>query len=530
MQDKICNMEDKMSSKDKITIIPEVLRYTQNDSFFTLTEKSEIGVSSEALIEKGNLFKGYLTTATGFPLSVSVNSNRDISLVLEGKEKTDHNGFVDERYTIEVIETQCIIKSATVEGIARAIQTFRQLLPAEIFSEKQESAAKWTIPCCSIEDIPRFKWRGMHLDVCRHFMKKEDVLKFIDLIALYKYNRFHFHLTEDQGWRIEIKKYPKLTEIGGYRDSTLIGHSNDQPKKYDDKEHGGFYTQEEIKEIVAFAAEREIVIIPEIDMPGHMQAAISAYPELGCTNASLKPLCHWGISQHILNVEDTTVSFMKDVLDEVMELFPGQYIHIGGDEAPKYEWEEEKRIQDRMIELSVNSYDELQSWFIKQIASHIQSKERKVIGWDEILEGGLAEGAAVMSWQGEEGGLKAANLGHDVVMTPRLYVYFDNYQGDKESESLAIGGFTPLEKVYEYEPVPKEMPEDQHRLVMGSQGQLWTEYMPDFNHVEYMMFPRTCALSEVLWTEKFKKNYSNFLEKMENHNRILDFLKVNRRK
>jgi len=519
-----------MPSEDKINVIPEVSKYTQNDSIFTLTEKSNIGVSSETLMEKGNLLKGYLTRATGFPLPVSVSKTCEISLELEGKSETDSRGFADESYTIEVTETQCFIKSATAEGIARAIQTFRQLLPVEIFSEKQISPADWTIPCCSLEDSERFKWRGMHFDVCRHFMTKEDVLKFIDLIALYKYNRFHFHLTEDQGWRIEIKKYPKLTEVGGYREATLIGHCNDQPKKYNDQKHGGFYTQEDIKEIVAFASLREIVIVPEIDMPGHMQAAIAAYPELGCSNASLKPLCHWGISQHILNVEDSTVNFMKDVLDEVMELFPGKYIHIGGDEAPKYEWEEERRIQDRMIELEVKSYDELQSWFIKQVASHIQSKERRVIGWDEILEGGLADGVAVMSWRGEEGGLEAAALGHDVVMTPYTHVYFDHYQGDKDKEPLTISGFTPMEKVYEYEPIPKEMPEENHELVMGSQGQLWTEYMPDFKHVEYMMFPRACALSEVLWTEKIHKDYPRFLKKMDKHNRILDLLNVNRRK
>jgi hexosaminidase len=370
----------------------------------------------------------------------------------------------------------------------------------------------------------------MHLDVCRHFFTKEEVMRFIDLIALYKFNRFHFHLTEDQGWRIEIKKYPKLTEIGAWRDSTLIGHALDRPKRYEDKRYGGFYTQEDIKEIVAYASLREITIVPEIDMPGHMQAAISAYPELGCTDQTLKPLCHWGICENILNVNDSTVGFMKDVLDEVMELFPGKYIHVGGDEALKYQWEEQRHIQDRMVELGLKSEMELQSWFIRQMAEHIQSKGREVIGWDEILEGGLADGAAVMSWRGEKGGMEAAAQGHKVVMTPEEYVYFDHYQGDREKEPLAIHGFTNYEKVYNYKVLPENMPEEQKHLVMGSQGQLWTEYIPDMKHLEYMAFPRVCALAENLWTNSENKDFKSFEKRLDNHKKVLNNLKVNYRK
>ncbi|MDA3809898.1 MAG: beta-N-acetylhexosaminidase [Spirochaetaceae bacterium] len=510
-----------MPINDKINIIPQVSELLINDSKYTLTENSSISVSSEKILEKGELLRSYLIKATGFEIPLKVNSNSDIILKLEGDSQRG------EAYTINIKEKQCVLQSGTVEGIARTIQTFRQLLPSEIFSAKALPSKKWTIPGCQIKDSPRFFWRGMHLDVCRHFMTKEEVCRFIDLIALYKYNRVHLHLTEDQGWRIEIKKYPKLTEVGSVRESTIIGHVSNKPKHYDGKIHKGFYTQDDIKEIVEFASKREISIIPEIDMPGHMQAAIAAYPELGCTDMTVKPLCHWGISQHILNVEESTINFMKDVLDEVLALFPGKYIHLGGDEAPKFEWEEQRRIQDRMIELGLKSEDELQSWFIKKMSSHIQSKGRKVIGWDEILEGGLAEGAAVMSWRGEEGGIEAAALGHDVVMTPQSHVYFDHYQGDEKTEPLTIGGFTPLAKVYSYEPIPENMPLEQHNHVLGSQGQLWTEYMPDFNQVEYMMFPRACALSEVLWINKENKNYHQFLQRLKENKHRLDLMNVN---
>lgn len=519
-----------MATTNKINIIPEVSGFTENNMIFTLTPNNTISVSSNDILKIGHLLQSYLKNATGFPLAVSLNSDSEIKLMLEGDFHNVTEEISDESYSIEVTDKQCLLKSSTKEGLLRAIQTFRQLLPSDIFSSKPNLRQNWSIMGCRIEDSPRFRWRGMHLDVCRHFMPKKDVLRFIDLMALYKFNRFHIHLTEDQGWRIEIKKYPRLTEVGAYRESTLIGHAAEKPKRYDDTPHGGFYTHEDMREIVLFASDRGIEIVPEIDMPGHMQAAISAYPELGCTDQPLKPLCHWGVSQHILNVEDSTIQFMKDVLDEVMDLFPGKYIHVGGDEAPKYQWEESRSIQDRMLELGVKNEEELQSWFIRQMAEHIQTKGRKVIGWDELLEGGLAEGTAVMSWRGEEGGIKAASLGTDVVMTPESFVYFDHYQGDKESEPLAIHGFTTLEKVYNYEVIPLKMPEEQHHHILGSQGQLWTEYMKDFKQVEYMMFPRACALSENLWIKKEKKDYASFSKRLNYHREILGELEVNYKK
>lgn len=508
-------------------VIPEVSDLKLNDQKYTLMYSSSISVSDRAILAQGYLLQSYLSPATGFSIPVDVNSESCIMLILEDSCETYSHGFPDESYTLDITTSKCILKAKTPEGLARSIQTLRQLFPSEILSDKVNPAMKWEVAGCQIVDKPRFGWRGMHLDVCRHFTNKKDVCKFIDLIALYKYNRFHLHLTEDQAWRIEIKKYPKLIEIGAKRDSTLIGLMDNKPKRYDDKIYSGYYTQEDIREIVTFAADRGITVVPEIDMPGHMQAAIAAYPELGCTDMSLKPLCHWGVSQHILNVEESTITFMKNVIDEVMELFPGDYIHIGGDEAPKYEWAEQRRIQDRMVELGVKDEDELQSWFISTMSSYIQSKGRKVIGWDEILDGGLAEGVAVMSWRGEEGGLEAASQGHDVVMTPESHVYFDYYQADQENEPLAIGGFTPIEKVYSYEPIPMELPEAQHKYVLGSQGHIWTEYLKEFKQVEYMAFPRVCALSEVLWIDKEKKNYRNFLNNLTIHNKKLKTLNVN---
>ncbi|MBB6479527.1 beta-N-acetylhexosaminidase [Spirochaeta isovalerica] len=519
-----------MSANNKINLIPEVSEIKTNDSIFTLKKETRIAVSSGEIMNKGHLLRNYLTGPTGYPLPLSVGKEGDLLLILEGKPDMSPDEPGDERYSISVTGKSCILKAPTPAGLARAIQTFRQLLGPEIFSQEETPLAKWEIPGCEISDYPRFGWRGMHLDVCRHFFSKEEVMRFIDLIALHRFNRFHFHLTEDQGWRIEIKKYPKLTEVGAWRDSTLIGHAQDRPRRYDDIKYGGFYTQEDIKEIVAYATIREITIVPEIDMPGHMQAAIAAYPELGCTDQTLKSLCHWGICEHILNVEESTINFMKDVLDEVMSLFPGKYIHIGGDEALKYEWEEQRRIQDRMAELGLKGEMELQSWFIRQMAEHIQSKGREVIGWDEILEGGLADGAAVMSWRGEKGGIEAAELGHKVVMAPEEYVYFDHYQGDKDKEPLAIHGLTTVEKVYSYDVLPKELPADKKHLIMGSQGQLWSEYIPDFRHLEYMAFPRVCALAEVLWTSGKKRDFSSFQKRLEIHKKRLDKLEVNYRK
>ncbi len=507
-------------------LIPKPSRITTLKGKFTLDNNAIISWVGDEAESTASLLAEYLRTVTGFTLPVEAGLNGTIQLQQTGETVYDEAGFCNEAYELEV-DRQVHIKAETAAGLARGIQTLRQLFPAEIFSETVQNL-DWSIPAVRIEDAPRLRWRGLHLDVCRHFFSVKEVCRFIDLMALHRLNMFHFHITEDQGWRIEIKKYPKLTEIGSIRKATLIGHMGDRPRKYDNTPYGGFYTQDQIREIVAFAAARHISVVPEIDMPGHMAAAITAYPGLGNTGAQLETRTIWGISSSVLNIEDSTVDFMKDVLDEVMDLFPGRFLHIGGDEAPKQEWSESQRTQERMAELDLKSEDELQSWFIKQMDNHISLRGRRLIGWSEILEGGIAPGAAVMSWLGEDGGIEAANQGHDVVMAPGHSTYFDHCQAEPfEDEPLSIGGMTTLGHTYGYEPIPKELPADKHKHVIGAQGQLWTEYIPDMKHLEYMTYPRACALAEVLWVEKDQKEYPDFLERLAVHRKRFKVMDVN---
>jgi hexosaminidase len=386
----------------------------------------------------------------------------------------------------------------------------------------------------SIEDAPRFPWRGAHLDAGRHFMPTGFVKKFIDLLALHKMNTFHWHLTDDQGWRIEIKKYPKLTTVGAWRTESVIGRQQAQRDpaqwKFDGEPHGGYYTQDDVREVVAYAKARHITIVPEIEMPGHAVAAIAAYPELGVTGESIPVATHWGIYDDILNADPATIGFMQDVLTEVMDLFPGPYIHIGGDEAAKAKWKASSRIQARIKELGAGDENGLQSWFIRQMDDFLTARGRRLIGWDEILEGGLAANATVMSWRGTKGGIAAAQAGHDVVMAPNSHTYFDYYQSrDTAAEPIAIGGFLPLETVYSYEPVPAEIDAEHAKHVLGAQGQLWTEYMRDPRRVEYMAFPRMSALSEVVWTPAAGKDYADFRARLETHLKRLKALDVNYR-
>ncbi|MGH7220984.1 MAG: beta-N-acetylhexosaminidase, partial [Nitrospiraceae bacterium] len=376
----------------------------------------------------------------------------------------------------------------------------------------------WAVPCVQIEDYPQFQWRGALLDVARHFMPKEFVKKFIDLLALHKLNSFQWHLTDDQGWRIEIKKYPKLTQIGAWRKETLVGrleHESQKELKFDGTSHGGFYTQDDAREIVEYARVRHINVVPEIEMPGHAQAAIAAYPELGNTGHLLEVGTKWGVVENIFNPKETTILFLQDVLTEVLEMFPSGFIHTGGDEAVKTQWKASAEVQARIKELGLKNEEELQGYFTGRMAEFLSSRGRRLIGWDEILEGGVPRNATVMSWRGEKGGIAAAQAGHDVVMAPTGYTYFDYYQSrDKDKEPLAIGGYLPLETVYGYDPVPREIAPEFRKHVLGSQGQLWTEYLPYPKRVEYMAFPRLAALAEVTWTSKEKKNYAEFLERL----------------
>jgi hexosaminidase len=465
------------------------------------------------------LLAEYLRPATGFAWTVVPASKQSeaVTLLQTDDPQPDAAGFLPESYTLEAADGAVRVEAPSGAGLARGIQTLRQLLPAAVYADTKQDA-DWSLPACRIEDAPRFRWRGLHLDVSRHFFCVEDVCRFIELLAQHRLNVCHLHLTDDQGWRVEIRRYPRLTEIGARRACTLVGHESARPRRYDGTPYGGFYTQDDLRRIVAFAARRHVTIVPEIDMPGHMVAAIAAYPELGNFDARLEPRRHWGISQSVLNVEDSTVAFMRNVLEELLDIFPSRFIHVGGDEAPKREWSESARAQELMAARGLRNEDELQSWFIRQMDGFLSEHGRRLIGWDEILEGGLAEGAAVMSWRGEDGGIAAAREGHDVVMAPQHSVYFDYYQDEpKREEPLAIGGMTTLAKVYAYPPIPGALQAEHRHHVLGAQGQLWTEYIADRDKLDYMAYPRACALAEVVWTDAGQLQYSNFLERLAVH-------------
>jgi len=425
---------------------------------------------------------------------------------------------IEDSYTINVSNEITLSMSSERSGFY-ALQSFMQLI--------ENNGSEFQIAKCFVNDYPNFQWRGMHLDVARHFFSVAEVKRYIDLMAIYKFNTFHWHLTDDQGWRIEIKKYPKLTEIGAWRDSTLENHYTTQPRTYKKERYGGFYTQEEIREIVKYAADRYITVVPEIEMPGHARAALAAYPELSCTGQKQGVEGLWGVFDAIFCAKEESILFLQAILEEVVTLFPSQYIHIGGDEAPKTCWKSCEKCQKIIKEKGLKDEHELQSYFIQRMDKFLLSKGKKLIGWDEILEGGLSPNAAVMSWRGFEGGMEAANQGHEVVMSPGSHCYFDHYQGRSKNEPLAIGGFTTLEKVYEFNPIPKNMKPEQVPYILGGQANLWTEYISTFSKVEYMTFPRAIALSQVLWCKK-KPNYEQFEQSLiAIHLPILDKQKVN---
>ena len=427
---------------------------------------------------------------------------------------------------MDISESKIDIQAGSPRAAFYAFQTLRQLLPTD-FDKLNSGEAMWQIPCVRIEDQPRFEYRGMHLDVGRHYFSVEFVKKYIDILAMFKMNRFHWHLTEDQGWRIEIKKYPKLTTVSAFRKESIIGHLSDKPLKTDGKEYGGFYTQEEVREIVRHAQSRFITIIPEIEMPGHSQAVLAAYPELACTPGPFEVATTWGVKEDVFCPKEETFEFLEDVLTEVMELFPSQYIHIGGDECRKKRWEESAFCQDLIKREGLKDEHELQSWFIRRIEKFLNRNGRKLIGWDEILEGGLAPDATVMSWRGIQGGIESAKQGHDVIMTPTSHCYLDYYQSRNPDEPLSIGGFLPLEKVYSFDPVPQELTEKEARHILGVQGNVWTEYIKTPRHCEYMAFPRGIAIAEVGWTEFEQKNYEDFAERLANLLPRLENLNVN---
>ena len=494
-----------LANAQDVSIIPQPVKLVVEKGNFTINNKTQILLAGTGLEKSANFLNDFLQQFYGFKLKVISKGDFKNKIVLN-YEKMEYP--IAGAYQMHVNNDGVYIAGDNATGAFYGIQSLIQLLPTEKTQNLQ-------VPFVQIEDKPRFAYRGMHLDVGRHFFPTSYVKKYIDFIAMHKMNTFQWHLTEDQGWRIEIKKYPKLTTIGGFRNGTIVGHfpgtSNDGIRD------GGFYTQEEIKDVVKYAADRYISIIPEIELPGHASAAIAAYPQLSCfpdsstkhpsksqwagTTSGKQVQQTWGVFEDVFAPTEYTFNFLQDVLDEVIQLFPSKYIHIGGDECPKTAWKKSDFCQQMIKDKNLKDEHGLQSYFIQRIEKYLNGKGRQIIGWDEILEGGLAPNAAVMSWRGETGGIAAAKQKHEVIMTPTTYVYFD-YAQIKPDDSLTIGGYLPLKDVYNYEPIPKQLSKEDEKYVIGAQANLWTEYIANPKKLEYMLFPRMTALSEVLWSPK----------------------------
>ena len=491
-------------AQNALPLIPMPKMVEINKGTFVLNKQTVIQVDNN--MPEVLYLQQAIKQRTGLDLKIvpdNINANK-IKLI----QDVDNKNSFKESYRFVIVNKSIAIWATHSEGFFNGIQTLLQLIPSE-----KNNVIK--LPFVLIEDEPKFKWRGMHLDCARHFFPVSFVKKYIDYLAMYKFNTFHWHLTDDQGWRIEIKKYPKLTEVGAWRNGSMTGHYNDQ--KFDTIRYGGFYTQDQIKEVVAYASQRHITVVPEIEMPGHALAALSAYPEYSCTGGPFQVAKQWGVLEDVFCPKEETFTFLEDVLTEVLALFPSEYIHIGGDESPKTRWKSCPHCQALIKENGLKDEHELQSYFIQRIEKFINSKGRKIIGWDEILEGGLAPNAAVMSWRGTEGGITAAKEKHYVVMTPGSHVYFDHYQGEPKNEPIAIGGYTTLEKVYSFNPIPAELNAEEAKYILGAQANVWTEYITTPEHVEYMIMPRMAALSEVLWGTSNPKNYKEFEKRIIKH-------------
>lgn len=495
---------------------PDTLR--RGEGFYTLTGDTTVAAAGGAE-RAAELLRELLGPATGLPLGPATDTGRGgIALALDA-------GLQAESYRLTVTADGVQLLGGDHRGLVWAIQTLRQLLPAEVFATTVVDGVAWEAASVEIEDAPRFSWRGLMLDVGRYYRPDAFLFRFVDLASMHKLNVLHLHLTEDQGWRFEVKRYPRLTEVGAWRRESQVGEYSEH--RFDGTPHGGFYPQETLRRLVEYAGLRGVTVVPEIDMPGHMQAAIAAYPELGnYPGTQLEVATGWGIVKNVLNVEQSTVDFMCNVLDELIDVFPSEFIHVGGDECPKDQWRESDRARQRKRELGVPDENGLQSWFVRQLDAHLAGRGRRLIGWDEILEGGLAEGAAVMSWRGEEGGIKAAGSGHDVVMAPKQRTYFDYYQAEPISgEPLGVGRLITLADVFGYEPVPSVLGPGEVGHVLGTQGQLWTECLPKDDDVDYMAFPRSCALAEVAWGSP-EREYDGFLRRLRTQLTRLDELDV----
>ena len=519
--------KDVKNTEADYQIIPKPNKLSIENGRFLVSANTKI-IYTFSLSNEAAYLSEMLSTVSGINITLDSSSKDaagNIKLILD--EQIDNA----EGYRLSVKYDQVVIAGKTSAGVFYGIQSLRQLLPAEI--ETTNSITELTIPAVEISDRPRYKYRGMHLDVGRNFFPAESVKDYIDLIAMHKMNTFHWHLTEDQGWRIEIKKYPKLTEVGGFRKGTAIGlaGTRNAPYTYDDVPYGGFYTQEEIKEVVAYAAARHITVIPEIELPGHSLAALTAYPQFGNTGGPYEVAKRWGIFKEVYAPTEETFQFLEDVLTEVMALFPSKYIHIGGDEVLKDEWEESAYAQELIKKEGLGDEHGLQSYFIRRIEKFLNSKGRNIIGWDEILEGGLAPNATVMSWRGEEGGIAAAKQHHTVIMTPGTHCYFDYYQVPEELQKdeplTGSKRHTTVEKVYSYDPTPAELNAEEAKYILGAQGNVWTEYMPTWDIVEYRVIPRMTALSEVVWTDKENKSWEDFHQRLQHIAKRYDVLGYN---
>lgn len=492
------------------------------------------GLASAELTRLARAWRDLLAERTGLPLPMGGESGPGTIVIRveegaeEGLEQVPAGmglpGVGAEGYELEVGRSEVVLRGKHPAGIFYGLETLSQLV-----TERSEGSGEgWAIPSVDMDDVPRFPYRGVHLDVGRHWFPVDFVKRYLDLLAAYKMNVFHWHLTEDQGWRIEIRNYPRLTEVGSCRAETIL-EKNFDPYVGDGIPYCAFYTQEEVREVVAYARDRFITVIPEIEMPGHSVAALAAYPELACTPGPFEVATRWGVTHDIYCPTEETFLFLENVLTEVMELFPGPYIHIGGDEAPKDRWEESEVAQEVIRREGLTNEDELQSWFIRRIETFLNEHGRSLVGWDEILEGGLAPNATVMSWRGITGGIAAAREGHDVIMSPTSHLYLDYYQGDTIQEPLAIGGFLPLEKVYSYEPIPAELSFEEALHILGPQGNVWTEYLKTPEQVEYMLLPRLLALSEVAWSPRGARDWEGFGRRLASHLERLDAVGANYR-
>ncbi len=513
----------------EISIIPQPQKITETEGTFTFNSKTTITEYSDdsTFLNAVSYLQERFGKAAGFKFGCEQTSADDPTAT-SGENRIifrKDNSLKQEEYKLDITPERIVVASSAANGAFYAVQTLLQMLPNEIYSNEKRNC-KWSVPCATIEDSPRFSYRGMHLDVCSHFFDTTFIKRYIDLMAMHKFNVFHWHLTEDQGWRIEIKKYPELTEKGSVRKETVIGTL--YSGIYDGTPYGGFYTQQEIREIVDYAAKRCITVLPEIEMPGHARAAIACFPHLSCgLEESYELATRWGVFRQVYCPKDETFAFLEDVLTEVMELFPSQLIHIGGDECPKSSWKKCPHCQMMIRKHGLKDEFELQSYFIQRMEKFINSKGRSIIGWDEILQGGLAPNATVMSWLGEEGGIKAAQQSHYAVMAPHTKYYMDYYQGDPDTEKLCMGHFVPLKEVYDYNPVPDVLKPEERQYIKGVEACVWTEYIENPQRVEYMAYPRALAVAESGWSNPSGKDWENFVERLQDHFGRLDARGVN---